>query len=73
MDLAIAIDPLPEELNELVGHHWVYLDLLHLTEGVGDVSLVLLEEYNLFFHHEIIWIRFLIIEFVAINQLEAKW
>ena len=51
---AFLVDSLSEVCQELVGHHGVDLELLALLEGCGDLALVLLQEHNLFLHHEVL-------------------
>ena len=48
------VNGLSEIREELVGHHWIYLELLALLEGCGDLPLVLFQENNLFLHHEVL-------------------
>ena len=48
------INSFSEICEELVGHHWVDLELLALLEGCGDLALVLFQENNLLLHHEIL-------------------
>ena len=54
VNLAVDLDLLPEELDELVGEDRVDLDLLHLGEGVGDLALVLLQVDNLLFDDKLL-------------------
>ena len=48
------VDSFSEIREELVGHHWIYLELLALLEGCGDLALVLFQENNLLLHDEIL-------------------
>ena len=50
----LLVDSFSEIREELIGHHWIYLELLALLEGCGDLALVLLQENNLLLHHEIL-------------------
>ena len=55
MYLYMAVNLLPEELYELVGHHGINLgQVLRLCEGVGDVPLVLLQVDNLLLDDELV-------------------
>ena len=45
---------LPKELDELVGYDGVDPVLLRLSEGGGDLALVLLQEDDLLLHHELL-------------------
>ena len=54
VERAFLVNSFSEICEELVGHHRIYLELLALLEGCGDLALVLFQEDNLLLHHEVL-------------------